>query len=237
MWDITFHSHLCLPPCPLVVRSAPPHPRSSLPIDLQAANRRANHLFSLASRTVTEPSLLSSLSLPSTYSNCHQKFLSRHDDSLTRPSLAKLQSIVNASQKALSLINNACMDGRMGGSLPLLSARQLCPPASVDLACRAAERSRLFAGPFLHGPRYTSYGRHFTNPQLLNAVARRIEPYVDDGDAIVDFCCGANHFSKLAKHRLRERGKRRCQFRNFDLFRPADEFCFQQVDWLKTKVS
>lgn len=43
---------------------------------------------------------------------------------------------------------------------------------------------RVFLAPFLHGSRYTSFGRHFTHPDKLREVVERLHPYIDDGDVV-----------------------------------------------------
>nr|XP_016480776.1 PREDICTED: protein ENHANCED DOWNY MILDEW 2-like [Nicotiana tabacum] len=67
--------------------------------------------------------------------------------------------------------------------------------------------------------RYISFGRHFTKVDKLKEVVNRLRWYVQDGDTIVDFCCGSNDFSCLMKEELDRMGKK-CQFRNFDLIQP-----------------
>lgn len=47
--------------------------------------------------------------------------------------------------------------------------------------------------------RYSSYGRHFSRPQLLQAVAEILEMFLRPNDVIVDFSCGANEFVPLVK--------------------------------------
>lgn len=43
---------------------------------------------------------------------------------------------------------------------------------------------RVYLAPFLHGSRYTSFGRHFTHPDKLREVVERLHPYIDDGDVV-----------------------------------------------------
>ena len=47
--------------------------------------------------------------------------------------------------------------------------------------------------------RYTSYGRHFTQPEYLKEVNRRLMPFVRPGDTIVDFSCGENTWMPMLK--------------------------------------
>ncbi|XP_061346286.1 protein ENHANCED DOWNY MILDEW 2-like, partial [Gastrolobium bilobum] len=47
-------------------------------------------------------------------------------------------------------------------------------------------------------------------------IIDKLHWYVQNGDTIVDFCCGANDFSILMKKKLEETGKK-CSYRNYDL--------------------
>lgn len=47
--------------------------------------------------------------------------------------------------------------------------------------------------------RYSSFGRHFSNRQLLYAIANVLEQYMRPYDCIVDFSCGANDFVPIVK--------------------------------------
>lgn len=38
--------------------------------------------------------------------------------------------------------------------------------------------------PYLHGPRYSSYGRHFTKQHLLHRVAARLALFLRPGDQV-----------------------------------------------------
>ncbi|KAJ4835308.1 Protein ENHANCED DOWNY MILDEW 2 [Turnera subulata] len=82
-----------------------------------------------------------------------------------------------------------------------------------------------YLAPFFHGNRYTSFGRHFTRVEKLKEIVNRIHRYVQDGDMIVDFCCGSNDFSCLMKGKLEETGKS-CSFRNYDLIQTKVLLCF-----------
>lgn len=43
--------------------------------------------------------------------------------------------------------------------------------------------------------------------------------FMTKNEQIVDFCCGANDFSLFMKEKLEKRG-RKCNYKNYDLFRP-----------------
>ncbi|KAL0875351.1 hypothetical protein Bca101_025056 [Brassica carinata] len=73
-------------------------------------------------------------------------------------------------------------------------------------------------------------------PEVLSQIFKwkivdRLHWYAEDGDMIVDFCCGANDFSWLMKAKLEETGKK-CSYKNYDLFQAKNDFCFEKRDWL-----
>jgi hypothetical protein len=47
--------------------------------------------------------------------------------------------------------------------------------------------------------RYSSFGRHFSRTQLLQAVAEILEHFLRPNDVVVDYSCGANEFVPLVK--------------------------------------
>ncbi|XP_052480101.1 protein ENHANCED DOWNY MILDEW 2 isoform X4 [Gossypium raimondii] len=65
-------------------------------------------------------------------------------------------------------------------------------------------------------------------------IVNRLHWYVQDGDTIVDFCCGSNDFSGLLKEKLEKVGKS-CLFKNYDLFQPKNDFSFEKRDWMSVK--
>ncbi|KAK4398579.1 protein ENHANCED DOWNY MILDEW 2 [Sesamum angolense] len=96
------------------------------------------------------------------------------------------------------------------------------------------DKLKVYLAPFLYGMRYTSFGRHFTKMDKLKEVVDVLHWYVEDGDMLVDFACGSNDFSCLMKEKLDEMGKR-CSFKNFDTFRPKNDFSFEQRDWMRVR--
>ncbi len=46
---------------------------------------------------------------------------------------------------------------------------------------------------------YTSYGRHFTLPYLLEEVNKYLLPFMLTGDTVVDFSCGYNVWLPMLK--------------------------------------
>ncbi|KVH99162.1 DNA (cytosine-5)-methyltransferase 1, replication foci domain-containing protein [Cynara cardunculus var. scolymus] len=111
-------------------------------------------------------------------------------------------------------------------------AMAVCEPGVLGQISRWKEKLKVYLAPFLHGMRYTSFGRHFTKVEKLEKIIDKLQWYVEDGDTVVDFCCGANDFSCLIKKRLDEMGKRRCSYKNYDITRPKNDFNFEKRDWM-----
>ncbi|PIN18907.1 hypothetical protein CDL12_08418 [Handroanthus impetiginosus] len=93
------------------------------------------------------------------------------------------------------------------------------------------DKLKVYLAPFLHGMRYTSFGRHFTKPDKLKEIVDLLHWYVRDGDMVVDFCCGSNDFSCLMKKKLDEMGKS-CSFKNYDILQAKNDFNFERRDWM-----
>ncbi|KAE8654895.1 Detected protein of confused Function [Hibiscus syriacus] len=110
-------------------------------------------------------------------------------------------------------------------------AKTVCGPDVIKQIFKWKEDLAVYLGPFLHGMRYTSFGRHFTKVDKLKEIVDRLHCYVQDGDTIVDFCCGSNDFSCLLKEKLEKVGKS-CSFKNYDLFQPKNDFNFEKRDWM-----
>ncbi|XP_059662429.1 protein ENHANCED DOWNY MILDEW 2-like isoform X2 [Cornus florida] len=73
-------------------------------------------------------------------------------------------------------------------------------------------------------------------PGLLNQIIKwkivdMLHWYVQDGDMIVDFSCGANDFSCLVKKKLDETGKN-CSYQNYDILQAKNDFNFEKRDWM-----
>ncbi|XXG44793.1 hypothetical protein AAC387_Pa02g0051 [Persea americana] len=76
-------------------------------------------------------------------------------------------------------------------------------------------------------------------PDILNQIMKwkiveKLHWYVQKGDMIVDFCCGANDFSRLMKNKLEDTGKE-CFFKNYDVIQPKDDFNFEKRDWMTVR--
>jgi len=79
---------------------------------------------------------------------------------------------------------------------------------------------RAALNPFMVGPRYTSYGRHFTQPHVLAVCAARMALFLRPGDRCVDTCCGENNWLKAVQDVCgsRNRSIGGVTFQAFDLF-------------------
>ncbi|KAJ4815744.1 Protein ENHANCED DOWNY MILDEW 2 [Rhynchospora pubera] len=134
----------------------------------------------------------------------------------------KIERSVEALKTAYQRINN-------GGSVD--DAKAVCEPEVVKQVAKWHRKLGVYLSPFLHGMRYTSFGRHFTKEDKLEEICGRLQWYVQTDDTIVDFCCGSNDFSRIMKEKMDTMGKR-CNFKNFDIVPPKDDFCFEKRDWM-----
>ena len=78
--------------------------------------------------------------------------------------------------------------------------------------------------------RYTSYGRHFTLDYKLQALSERLVTYINDGDTIVDFSCGANDWVPRMQEESARRGLR-CYGKAFDIITPINVQNYVQKSW------
>ncbi|KAL4566889.1 hypothetical protein LXL04_031015 [Taraxacum kok-saghyz] len=140
--------------------------------------------------------------------------------------LARVEGAVEALHVALKKLEEGCS---------LEDAMAVCEPRVLDQLWRWKDKLKLYLGPFLHGKRYTSYGRHFTKVEKLEKIADKLKFYVEDGDTVVDFCCGANDFSSIMKKHLDEMGKNKVSYKNYDISRPKNDFFFERRDWMSVR--
>ncbi|XP_076897610.1 protein ENHANCED DOWNY MILDEW 2-like [Bidens hawaiensis] len=137
--------------------------------------------------------------------------------------LSKVEGSVEALNVALKKLDEGCS---------VQDAMAVCDPSDIDQLMKWKEKLRVYLAPFLHGKRYTSFGRHFTKVEKLEKIVDKLHWYIEDGDTVVDFCCGANDFSCLMKKKLDETGKKKCSYKNFDITRPKNDFNFEKRDWM-----
>nr|CAD1839293.1 unnamed protein product [Ananas comosus var. bracteatus] len=114
----------------------------------------------------------------------------------------------------------------------LEDAKALCEPEIVKQLIKWNGKLKVYLAPFIHGMRYTSFGRHFTKPDKLKEIADKLQWYVQPGDTIVDFCCGANDFSLIMQEKL-DAARKRCNYKNYDVLQPKNDFNFEKRDWMK----
>ncbi|KAL6529861.1 hypothetical protein OROGR_015484 [Orobanche gracilis] len=139
--------------------------------------------------------------------------------------MGKVECLVQAIQAALKKLQD-------GGTIE--DAKAVCEPAILFQLIKWKKKLAVYLAPFIHGMRYTSFGRHFTKVEKLNQEP--YSTYVGHEQTIflkqiVDFCCGSNDFSFLMKEELDRMG-RKCSFKNYDLIQPKNDFNFEKRDWM-----
>ncbi|XP_042414191.1 protein ENHANCED DOWNY MILDEW 2-like isoform X2 [Zingiber officinale] len=194
---------------------------SSFPSIDNEAKARASEIFKQVSASLSLEDIIRKYPRPSTHSYGSG---TRHniDKSIT---LGKVEGSVEPIRTVLQKLEK-------GGSVE--DAKAICEPEILRQMIKWRERLRVYLAPFLHGMRYTSFGRHFTNVDKLKQIVDKMQWYVQDGDTMVDFCCGANDFSILMKEKLDSAGKK-CNFKNYDIIQPKNDFNFERRDWMTVK--
>ncbi|KAK1406971.1 hypothetical protein QVD17_38581 [Tagetes erecta] len=141
--------------------------------------------------------------------------------------LSRVEGSVEALKLAAKKLEEGCS---------VEDAMAVCKPGDIDQLMRWKDKLSVYLAPFLRGMRYSSFGRHFTKVEKLEKIVDKLHWYIEDGDTIVDFCCGANDFSCLMKKRLDETGKKKCSYKNYDIARPKNDFNFEKRDWMKVST-
>ncbi|MED6222000.1 hypothetical protein PIB30_060170 [Stylosanthes scabra] len=141
------------------------------------------------------------------------------DKSLT---LGKVEGSIKAIQTALQRLKDGCS---------IEEAKAICEPGILYQLFIWQKQLKVYLSPFLHGMRYTSFGRHFTKIDKLKEIVDRLHWYVQNGDMVLDFCCGSNDFSCLMRSKLEQMGKS-CSFKNYDLIQAKNDFSFEKRDWM-----
>eukprot|EP00232_Nephroselmis_pyriformis_P015356 CAMPEP_0182896066 /NCGR_PEP_ID=MMETSP0034_2-20130328/26055_1 /TAXON_ID=156128 /ORGANISM="Nephroselmis pyriformis, Strain CCMP717" /LENGTH=266 /DNA_ID=CAMNT_0025029923 /DNA_START=11 /DNA_END=807 /DNA_ORIENTATION=- len=96
---------------------------------------------------------------------------------------------------------------------------------------------RIFLAPFLHGARYTSYGRHFTVEDVLDKITDSLLPRLRGGDTVVDFSCGSNDFLKGLCAKAEAQGfSPPLQPRSYDIVTTRHQLGFELRSWFDVKV-
>ncbi|KAI5066302.1 hypothetical protein GOP47_0018926 [Adiantum capillus-veneris] len=213
--------------------SKPPTPRESALRQLQQKSKSSglkaiiidnetknmvSELIEKAKTLVTMDSVLQKHDIPTIYRRS-----SKTPDK--KYSLFKIESITKGMRKAVETLEN-------GGSIE--DAKATCSPDFIKFIELCKKDLHVYLSPFLYGARYTSYGRHFTKSEKLEEIVDRLHWYIDKGDMVVDFCCGANEFSLFTRKKLEETGKK-CEYRNFDLIQTKNEFNFTKRDWFQVR--
>ncbi|ESQ32505.1 hypothetical protein EUTSA_v10003648mg [Eutrema salsugineum] len=154
----------------------------------------------------------------------HVKSYHSGNDIVKNITTGLVKTHVNAARAALKMFE----EGREE------DARAIFGPDDLLQLMKHKTKLEIYLSPFLHGMRYTSFGRHFTKPEKLTEIVERLHLYVQSGDTVVDFCCGSNDFSCMMNEKLGKMGKL-CFFKNFDLIPPKNNFNFEKRDWLSVK--
>ncbi|KAL6311060.1 hypothetical protein AAG906_011902 [Vitis piasezkii] len=158
--------------------------------------------------------------------------------SLDRDSENRILAIIKESKSLITLedvmkkhkaLRAALKKLEGGGSIE--DAKAVCEPEVLNQIVKWKNKLKVYLAPFLHGMRYTSFGRHFTKVDKLKEIVEKLHYYVK---MIVDFCCGANDFSCLMKQKLEEMGKK-CSYKNYDVIQPKNDFNFEKRDWMSVK--
>ncbi|CAI9288517.1 unnamed protein product [Lactuca saligna] len=189
------------------------------PIDEESKQRILDLMKDAASSiTLEEVKRYHTEKVPSTHA-----MSSRVDKSII---LGRVEGAVEALHVALKKLEEGCS---------VEDAMAVCEPGVLDQLMRWKDKLKVYLAPFLHGMRYTSFGRHFTKVEKLEKIVEKLKFYVEDGDTVVDFCCGANDFSFLMKKHLDEMGKNKCSYKNYDITRPKNDFYFEKRDWMSVR--
>ncbi|XP_020111332.1 protein ENHANCED DOWNY MILDEW 2-like isoform X2 [Ananas comosus] len=188
---------------------------TSLPVIDDATERKIQVLFEEISSSITLEDIKKKLTRPSTYSSS-LRFTGK---GITT---GKVEGAVEAVKAALQKLEN-------GTSVE--DAKAVCEPNVLGQIVKWKNKLHVYLAPFMHGMRYTSFGRHFTKVEMLNEIADKLQCYVQNSDMVVDFCCGANDFSMLMKEKLEAAGKE-CFFKNYDIMPSKNHFNFERRDWM-----
>ncbi|KAL6842480.1 hypothetical protein ACP4OV_027715 [Aristida adscensionis] len=193
-------------------------PESSFPVVDTEMENRVIALVEKEVSSLTLDDISRRFAIPSTYAASGRRI----DKILA---WGKLERSVEAVKAALQKLDN-------GGTVD--DAKAVCEAEVLKQLTRWNNKLKVYLAPFIHGTRYTSFGRHFTKKEKLTEIVDKLHWYVQPGDTIVDFSCGENEFSQFMKEKLDKVGKR-CNFKNYDVIRPKNSFCFEKRDWMTVR--
>ncbi|CAL2254900.1 unnamed protein product [Prunus armeniaca] len=181
-----------------------------------ASERRLLALMKDAASSITLEDVIRKHKVPSTHAFSSKNVVERNI------TLGKVEGSVEAIRTALRKLEEGCS---------IEDSEAVCAPEILNQIFKWKNKLKVYLAPFLHGMRYTSFGRHFTKVEKLEEIADRLHWYVKNGDTIVDFCCGANDFSIIMNKKLEETGKK-CFYKNYDFIQPKNDFNFEKRDWM-----
>uniref|UniRef100_A0A6N2M712 Zinc finger PHD-type domain-containing protein n=1 Tax=Salix viminalis TaxID=40686 RepID=A0A6N2M712_SALVM len=188
----------------------------SLPSLDADTERRLLALLKEAASSITLEDVIKRHEVPSTHAHSSKNVV---DKNIT---LGKVEGTVEAVRTAIKKLEEKCS---------IEDAKAVCEPDVLNQVFKWKNKLRVYLAPFLYGMRYTSFGRHFTKVEKLMEIADILHWYVENGDMIVDFCCGANDFSCIMNKKLEEMGKR-CSYKNYDVIQSKNDFNFEKRDWM-----
>uniref|UniRef100_A0A5B7BGT9 Zinc finger PHD-type domain-containing protein n=1 Tax=Davidia involucrata TaxID=16924 RepID=A0A5B7BGT9_DAVIN len=203
---------------PPTVKPAMKEMTSLPPVDADT-KRRIMALMKDASSSITLENIIEKHKVPTTHAYSSRNVV---DKTIT---LGKVEGSIEAVRAALQKLEEGCS---------IEDAKAVCEPGLLNQMTKWKNKLKVYLAPFLHGMRYTSFGRHFTKVDKLKEIVDMLHLYVQDGDMIVDFCCGANDFSCLMKKKLDETGKK-CSYKNYDVLPAKNDFNFEKRDWMSVR--
>ncbi|PKU65354.1 hypothetical protein MA16_Dca024422 [Dendrobium catenatum] len=118
--------------------------------------------------SLTQDDIRKMLSKPSTYSSA----VGQIDKSIT---LGKIEGAIEAVRNALEKLEG-------GGNVE--DAKAVCEPEILKRLIKWNVKLKVYLAPVLHGPRYSSYGRHFTKFDKLQEIVDKLQWYVQEGDMV-----------------------------------------------------
>uniref|UniRef100_A0A0D9X9F9 Zinc finger PHD-type domain-containing protein n=1 Tax=Leersia perrieri TaxID=77586 RepID=A0A0D9X9F9_9ORYZ len=140
-------------------------PISSFPAIDTSTERRIHEFAQQVSSDITIEDIQKRLVVPSTHTPA-----TNNTDKIT---LGMVQRSVEAVNAALHMLENGA---------PIEDVKSVCTPGDLFQIARWKNKLNIYLAPFLHGMRYTSYGRHFTKVNKLEQIVDRLQWYIESGD-------------------------------------------------------